>query len=156
MGNYVKGYRFTDGYEDVIRHTDTLYTYVQAEPYMDMHNLCAIDYESNGDGTYSMRGDWYGVSVDYAASTIEESPAPIDIAAKIVGAEFMRAYACDSQQYDEDEPLDVMGLIDVASCHLLGSGNYHNAFEPNLGDTYGDFLTRWENALEKSGVQLDG
>ena len=138
MGNYVKGFRFTDGYEDVIRHTDTLYTYIEAEPYMDMHTLCAIDYESNGDGTYSTRGDWYGVSVDYAVSTVEESPAPSDIAAKIVGMEFMRAYAYDSQQYDDDEPLDVDSLIDVASCHLLDSGNYHDAFKPNQGEAYQD------------------
>ena len=156
MGNYVKGFRFTDGYEDVIRHADTLYTYVQAEPYMNMHTLCAIDYESNGDGTYSTRGDWYGISIDHAASMVVESPADVQTAAMIVGAEFMRAYACDSQQYNDDEPLDVDSLIDVASCHLLDHGNYHDAFKPDQGETYQQFLERWENALVKSGVQLDG
>ena len=151
MGNYVKGFRFTDGYEDVIQLSDTLYTYVQAEPYMSMHALCAIDYESNEDGTYSTRGNWYGVSID--SETLQQL-APIDVAAMIVGAEFMRAWSCDTQEHD-DEPLDVMGLIDVASCHLLDSGSYHGAFEPNQGETYSEFLTRWENALVKSGVQLD-
>lgn len=157
MGNYVKGFRFTNGYEEVFTSVEEgRYIYVEAEPFMWADCMSALDYVSNGDGTYSTDGIRYGISVDSLTSYMCDEHAPLDVAEKIIGAEFIRAWACSMQWYD-DEPADIaniMGLVDIASCRLSDTNARRPTLEPDQGETYSDFLARWENALAKSGVRL--
>ena len=156
MANSVNGFRFSNGYEDVFRLTDDLYTYVEAEPYMWADCMACVDYRDNGDGTFSKAGAWYGMSIDSLTTWARDEAAPMDVAATIVGAEYARAWAMDAQEYDDDdEPLDVMGLLDVAACHVLDTAGAPDPFPTLPGESYHDYYARWENALTASGVEFD-
>lgn len=152
--NSVNGFRFTDGHEDVFEIADDLYTYVEAEPFMWIDCLACQDYRSNGDGTYTAVDAWYGMSVDSLTSWVQEAPAPLDIAAGIVAAQCMRAYALDMQEYDDDEEYDTATLLDIAACHLLGYGA-PDVLREAPGETYTQFVGKWRKALQASGVEID-
>lgn len=158
MANSVNGFRFTNGYEDVFSYTtdyDGAYTYVCADPWAWGHSFTATDYKPNGDGTYSA-GSSYPVSIDQLVNEwIPGYAAPMDVAATIIGAEFARAWAMDAQEYDDDEPLDAMGLLDVAACHVLDTAGAPDPFPTLPGESWHDYYTRWEKALTASGIEFD-
>lgn len=130
MSNRVKGFRFTDEYEDVFQFTDDLFTYVEAEPYIWIENLACQDYRRNADGTFSTSGEWYGKHVN---DVFTWDKADMRTAAEVVGIEFARAYHQQNvdfpEAYDDPESDDTMGLMDVAACHVLETSGAPDVFE---------------------------
>lgn len=135
MGNSVKGFRFTGGYEDVFEVTENLFTYVEAEPFMWIENLACQNYERNADGTFSVSGEWYGMRV---ADILEMDKADMRTASEIVGIEFVRAYHQQNvgfpEVYDDPESDDTMGLMDVAACHVLETSGAPDVFDLDMYD----------------------
>lgn len=141
--NYVEGFRFTDGYEEVYRRGPRLCTYVMAEWHGRAGLLACQDYEDNGDGTFSAFGVWYGLTT---SELDKMERANMRDASRVIAAEYMRALANDP--YETEEQGDEMYtdlLLEFAACHVLETAGAPDVFE-------GASMEAWANALQRSGI----
>ena len=139
--NSIKGFRF-GGYEDVLVRADGTCVYAMAEPFGWAHLMSCVNYRSNGDGTFSVCGAWYGMT---AEELLSMPLASIATASAVIGAEYMRAWACDPCETDEEGEIYTDFLLDVATCHLIEHGM-------DDGSLVRADDSAWCEALRKSGI----